>query len=114
MKETVLEHIEEGYLDPIIFQQVSSSFSWGPVKIIFDIDIDKPEIRVKVKLAGTKIGSGTLNPKKTTITIGGSVSGFKAEVKLKADFPKQKLTYKIEVCVPLLGCKNKKGTLVSW
>jgi len=113
-KSDALAHVQEGQLHESALQQFCNSFSVGPVKVNYCLDLSIPQITVEVFVAGVRIGGGTINPQHPTVTIGGSVAGFKAEVTLTADFSKRQLTYKITVCVPILGCKNYDGVLFSW
>jgi hypothetical protein len=111
---TGLNHIQDNQIDERALQTFCNSVTIGPVKIEYCVDLTVPEITVKVYLAGILIGSGTINPSNPSITIGGSALGFKAEVTLTADFSKRQVTYKIEVCAPIVGCKAYSGVLFSW
>lgn len=109
-----LAHLKEGQLDEKTFQQFCNSFSISALTIKYCIDLSVPEITVEIYLLGVKIGGGTINKNNPSITIGGSVDGFKAEVTLTADFNKDQLLYKVTLCAPFVGCKDYSGVLFSW
>lgn len=112
--DTALQHIQEGQLDASALEQFCNSFSVGPVRINYCVDLGIPQITVELYLAGVRIGGGTINPQHPTITVGGSVAGFKVEATLSADFNARQITYSITVCAPIFGCKTYSGTLFSW
>jgi hypothetical protein len=109
-----LAHIKDGQIDPKAFQQFCNSFSIGVLTINYCVDVSVPQVTFTVTLLGVQIGSGTLNAQNPTVTIGGSVSGFKAQVTLSADLSKKQITYDITLCVPIAGCKQFTGVLFSW
>lgn len=113
-KIDALAHIQEGQLHETAMQQFCNSFSVGPVRINYCIDLTVPQITFEIYVAGVRIGGGTINPQNPSVTIGGSVDGFKVEATLTADFPARQLKYKIVVCVPILGCTTYEGILFSW
>jgi hypothetical protein len=114
MEQNLLAHIEENRIDPTTLDQFCNSVTIGPVKINYCIDLTVPQITFEIYLAGVRIGGGTINTSNPTVTLGGSVDGFKAELTLTADFPGKKVTYKLTVCVPFFGCTTYEGTLFSW
>jgi len=109
-----LGHIQDGQIDKAALAQFCNSVTIGPVKINYCIDTAVPQITIDVYVSGTRIGGGTINTSNPTITIGGSVAGFKAEVTLTANFSAKNVTYSITVCVPIFGCTAYSGTLFSW
>lgn len=109
-----LSHLKEGQLDAKTFQQFCNSFSISALTIKYCVDLSVPEITIEIYLLGVKIGGGTINKNNPTLTLGGSVAGFKAEVTLTADFSKDQITYKITLCAPIVGCKDYSGVLFSW
>jgi len=111
---TGLKHIPDNKLEKAALMTFCNSFSIGPVKVDYCLDLSVPEVRVEVYLLGVRIGGGTLNPSNPSVTIGGSVAGFKAEVTLTADFSAKQITYKVEVCAPIVGCTDYDGVLFSW
>jgi hypothetical protein len=113
-KKDALAHVQDGQLDASALQQFCNSFSVGPVTIKYCVDLTVPQITVEIYLAGVRIGGATINPQHPSVTIGGSVAGFKVEVTLTADFSKRQLTYNITLCAPIIGCKTYSGVLFSW
>ncbi len=109
-----LAHIPEGHLHATVFESYCNSYSQGPIKIEYCVDLSIPQVSVAVYLVSVRIGGGTIDPSHPSITIGGGVAGFKAEVTLTADFGAKHLKYKIDLCAPLVGCKTYNGTLFSW
>lgn len=109
-----LAHIKDGQIDPKALQQFCNSFSVGPLTINYCIDPSGPQVTFTITLAGVKIGSGTLNAQTPTVTIGGSVAGFTAQVTLTADFSASQVTYDITLCAPIVGCTQHTGVLFSW
>jgi hypothetical protein len=106
--------VKEGQLHPSALQQFCNSVSIGPFRIEYCLDLSVPQITIEVYLSGVQIGGGTINTQNPSITIGGSVSGFKAEVTVTADFNKRQATYNITLCAPIVGCTTYQGVLFSW
>lgn len=111
---TGLKHIADTQLHESAFNNFCNSLTIGPVKVNYCIDLTIPQVTFQVYLAGIQIGSGTIDPQHPCVTIGGSVAGFKAEVTLCVDPAKKQVTYEIEVCAPIVGCKKWTGILFSW
>jgi hypothetical protein len=101
-------------IDEAAFSQFCNSFSVGPVRINYCVDLTVPQVTFEVYVVGVRIGGGTLNAANPTITIGGSVAGFTVEANLTVDFSARQITYSIRVCVPVLGCRTYSGVLFSW
>jgi len=108
-----LAHIKANSFDPKSLAFFNNSISFGPVKIEYQLDLSIPQITFSVYLLGTRIGGGTVNTTNPSITVGGSIDGFKVEAKLTADFDGKKVTYDISLETPL-GGKHYSGTLFSW
>lgn len=111
---TGLKHIQDNQVHESIFNAVCNSFSWGPLKIDYCVDLTIPQVTFHVFLAGIQIASGTINPQNPCVTVGGGALGFKAEVTLCIVPDKKQVTYKAEVCAPIVGCTSKSGILFSW
>jgi hypothetical protein len=106
---TGLKHIGDNQVD---LQALSDlELKIGPVTVDLEIDLAEPEVTVAVYLLGVRIGGGKLDVQNSSLTIKGSITGFKAEITLSANFPKQLIEYKAEVCVPLGGCKDYTGSI---
>jgi hypothetical protein len=113
-KISALEHVPEGQLHDSALQLFCNSFSVASVRLDYCLDLSVPQVSFEIYISGVRSGGGVINPQHPTITIGGSVSGFKAEVTLTADFEARQLAYNITVCLPIVGCTNYQGTLFSW
>src|ERR1700682_1800851 len=83
-KSNALDHVKEGQLHESALQQFCNSFSVGPVKLDYCVDLSVPQVSFEIYVAGVRIGGGIINPQHPSVTIGGSVDGFKAEVTLTA------------------------------
>ncbi len=114
MKATGLVHIEDNHAHESTLSQFCNSLSIGPLKIDYCVDLTIPQVTFQVYLAGIKIGGGTINPEHPCIKVGGGALGFKAEVELCLDVENRQVTYDVEVCIPIAGCKRHKGVLFSW
>jgi hypothetical protein len=114
MAQVTLAHIKEGHIDAAALAFWSNSIEIGPIRIEYSLDLSVPQIAFSVYLSGTRIGGGTINPTNPSVTVGGSVDGFKAEAKITADFAAKKATYDIDVIVPIIGHKHYSGTLFTW
>ena len=111
---TGLAHVDDQQYAASALFSYSNSFSVGPLEIEYSVDTQNLEISVEVDLAGVQIGSGTLSASNPSLTLGGGVAGFKAEVTLTASFNQKQVTYALELCAPILGCTDYNGVLVSW
>ncbi|MEM7052635.1 MAG: hypothetical protein AAF604_23430 [Acidobacteriota bacterium] len=111
---TGLRHIEDDQIHESTLSQLCNSFTIGALKIEYCVDLSVPQVTFQIYLAGIKIGGGTINPSDPCLKIGGGALGFKAEVELCLNADDSEVTYEIELCVPVLGCKTYKGVLVSW
>lgn len=112
--KNTLSSIQDGEIHASAMQQFCNSFSVSVLTIKYCVDLSVPQLSIEIYLAGIKIGGGTINPTNPSITIGGSVLGFKAQVTLTADFTKNQVTYKITLCAPIVGCTDYSGILFSW
>lgn len=101
-------------IEEAAFSQFCNSFSVGPVRIKYCLDLTVPQVTFEVYVVGVRIGGGTLNPSKPSLTVGGSVAGFTVKATLTVDFKARQIKYSIKVCVPILGCKTYSGVLFSW
>ncbi|HVR97336.1 MAG TPA: hypothetical protein VMW27_12025 [Thermoanaerobaculia bacterium] len=111
---TGLRHIKDDQVSESFFQSFSNSFSVGPLKINYTVDLAIQQVTFQVYLVGIQIGSATINPQHPCATVGGGALGLKAEATLCIDPPKKKVTYDVEVCAPFSGCRKWAGTLFSW
>jgi hypothetical protein len=120
---TALDHIEEGFVyhdgeskrlytpgdaksaEAVLLKQCIN-WNAGPLSVHACLDTSGPSVSVEVTLLGHKIGSCTLSPSKQDCSIGGSIDGFKAEVKLGLQTNPLGLAISAKVCAPIVGCKS--------
>jgi|GEM_PF-5053394 hypothetical protein len=126
---TALDHIEEGFVyhdgeskrlytpgdvesaEAVLLRQC---VNWGygeVLRIHACLDTSGPSVSVEVTLLGYKIGSCSLSPSKQDCSIGGSIDGFKAEVKLGLQMNPLALVISGKVCAPVVGCKSFSVTI---
>ncbi|MBD2755450.1 hypothetical protein [Spirosoma validum] len=92
----------------------SSSISFGPLTITWNLDLSVPQIAVGASLLGVSIGQAVLNPSNPSVTLGGSVGIAKATVTLTANFSQEELDYSVDVESFGHTIVNKSGRLFSW
>ncbi|MEA2839936.1 MAG: hypothetical protein QOF41_1266 [Methylobacteriaceae bacterium] len=63
-------------------------------------------LQLRTPVGSKTLGHAVLNAQHPTITLGGSISSFKAQVKLSFDVHKLNLSAEATICVPFLGCKR--------
>ncbi len=68
-------------------------------------------LTLETPVGSATLGSATIDPSNPTVTIGGSVGGFKAEATLSFNFSTLVLSFSAQVCAPFLGCKSASGSL---
>jgi len=125
---TALDHIEEGFVyhdgeskrlyttgdaksaEAALLQQCIN-WGLGPLSIHACLDTSVPSVSIQVTLIGYTIGSCTLSPTKQDCSIGGSLDGFKAEVKLGLKTNPLALVISGTVCAPIVGCKSFSVTI---
>jgi hypothetical protein len=112
VKASGLAHIQDHQIDDKVFSQHCVDWSVWVLSISACIDVSVPEANVDVKILGTSIGKCVLSPSHQDCKIGGSVDGFKAEVKLRIDGNCLKVS--AEVCAPIVGCKKWEHDLFCW
>lgn len=108
---TGLEHIQKGQLDERVFSQICNTWGVGPLSIEFCYDLSVPSISASVKLLGVILGTCMINPNDPKCTLSGSVDGFKAEATIDVNFGEKKITLIVELCAPVIGCKDYPATL---
>lgn len=78
--------------------------------VVLSYDVQATMIQVdltlQTPLGNVSLGHAQLDPQHPSITLGGSVAGFKAEVTLSFDFSTLELTGTATVCAPFVGCKK--------
>jgi hypothetical protein len=73
-------------------------------KLDVSLNLDTP-------FTSTELGHSTLDSKHPSIKLGGSASGFKAEVEFDLDTHKMVLTMKATGCAPGVGCTSGSTSL---
>lgn len=111
---TGLPHLSADDIGSSALQTLCNEFSVGPLSIRSCIDTTVPEATISVRLFGVRIGGGTIDENSSTLTVGGGVAGYKAEVTIEGHFSAQRIEYAIELCVPIQGCRDYRGILISW
>lgn len=84
------------------------SFAGASIQVCFSISGNNINLKavLKTPLGDITLGSATLNPSHPSVTLGGSISGFKAEVTITYDIGKSELCISGKLCAPFLGCKS--------
>jgi len=109
-----LSHIQDFQVDASALDAINGSVSVGSLQIGYSVDPEAPSVTLTAQLAGVTIGTGTLTPSNAQLTLGGGVSGLKAEVVLTANFQSKQVTYDATLTAPLVGSTERTGTLISW
>lgn len=103
---------------PIDVAALASKFSgsktFGPLKVTYDLDIQKLELTASFSLYGHSIGHMVLNPENPTATVSDSVGIAKASASLTVDFAKKEVLYDIDVEAFGEHIVDQKGILYSW
>ena len=107
---------EEQFIEQELFA-LSARWSLGPLSTeVESIKID--EVKVSVKLLGTKVAAVTLKPDKSFFNFNVNVGLAKLELALRADFSKKVLRAEGKVCGRKLptswSCKSFNTTIISW
>jgi len=89
----------------------SGSITIGPIKIDYSWSLNPPEFDFTAYLLGVQIGSGTINAQNPSITVGGSVDGFKAEAKVTLGMNPLQIVIVLTICAPFVGCYSKTITI---
>ena len=76
----------------------------------FSINDLHADVTLVTPVGSVRIINADLTPSNPSITLGGSIDGFKAEASVSFDFSSMNLTASGEVCAPLVGCK--RGSVV--
>ena len=109
---TGLPHIQEGQLNERIFAQICNTWEVaGILTIEYCHNLPVSSVSVTVKLLGVTLGTCSLDTNNPQCTVGGSVDGFKAEVTTQVDFTQHTITLTVELCAPIVGCKDYSTTL---
>lgn len=105
------------YSTPDNAQILNTCWSFGPLEVCVT-KISNDRVDVEIKLAGVRIGSGTLTAGNTSVCASANVQLVKAALCVKADFPGQIVWVEGEVCTRRWDggwdCNAFKTKLISW
>jgi hypothetical protein len=78
------------------------------LKICYSLSNDEVSVSAELvtPLGNVNLGSATLTPNNSSVTVGGHIAGFKAEVTISFDFHSLVLKVCGKVCVPIFGCTS--------
>ena len=108
----------EGFFDePSFEEKILSCWGIGPLDVCAT-KIAADRVDVEIKLAGVRIGHGTLSAANSKICASASIGVVKAKVCVRADFPGHTVWAEGEVCIrKILGgwsCRGFKTKILSW
>lgn len=90
----------------------NGSISFGPLTLSWNFTLEPLAFNASATILGVNIGQVTLDAQHPTMTIGGHVSKFTAEITLTLDIPSQTVSYHVVVSVPFFGdIINKSGNI---
>ncbi|RAK67111.1 hypothetical protein [Hymenobacter edaphi] len=90
----------------------NGSISFGPLTLSWNFTLDPLAFNASATILGVSIGQVTLDAQHPTMTIGGHVSKFTAEITLTLDIPSKTVSYHIVVQVPIIGTIiDKSGSI---
>lgn len=105
------------YSEPNMVQTLESCWGLGPLSVCARM-VPVGQIEVSIKLAGIKIGSGTISAKNNKICASANVGLVKASVCVRADFPNSTVWVEGKICRRKLdlswNCDPFKTKLISW
>jgi hypothetical protein len=116
IEPTGLKDIKDDQFHGSILENVCNSFSMGPVRIDYCVDLSRPSVFLKVFINDEPIGIALLTEQDRCSTIMGGRNGVRTAITLCLDPDKREVTYEIETCLILYhwGCSRVRGILYSW
>ena len=103
--------------DPTFEPELLSCWSMGPLQVCGKI-VSGDRVEVEIKLAGIRIGSGTLSAGNSQICASGNVALFKVKVCVRADFPGKTVWVEGQLCTRKFpsgwSCRGFRTKLISW
>lgn len=80
----------------------------GMIQVCYTLSNDEVKISVELKtpLGSVSLGSATLNVNNPSVTLGGGIAGFKAEVTISINFQTLELKLCGKLCAPFAGCTS--------
>lgn len=112
------ESSELAFFDEAEFAEtLSACWGIGPLQVCV-ASISKDAVTVEIKLAGIRIGSGTLTAGNSRICASANVGVVKAKVCVTGDFPNSTVWVEGEVCTRKFpsgwSCRRFKTKILSW
>lgn len=105
------------YSEPDMVETLESCWGLGPLSVCARF-VSADQIEISIKLAGVKIGSGTISTKNNKICASANVGLVKASVCVRADFPKRDVWVEGKICHRKWdlswSCSKFKAKLISW
>ena len=98
------EHIDQ------LANNGGGSISFGPLTLSWNFSLNPLAIDLNATLLGVSIGHVTISPSNPTVTIGGSVGPFTAEVTLTLDTATMQINYHI-VVKAIVTIIDKSGSI---
>lgn len=97
-------------LEQVLFQKCIQ-WSLGPLTIKLCVDTSPLSLSVEASLLGYTIANCTLTPAKPSCTIGGTIAGFTAQIKITLETSPLAVNLDGKLCAPLVGCKEFDVTI---
>jgi hypothetical protein len=111
MATDILAHIQEGQVDASMFERVCHTFSIGPASLELCINLNPISVQAKLSILGVTVANCLLDATHQQCKLGGSFSGFKAEVVISLNIPAKTITIEFKLCAPIIGCTSKSFTI---
>lgn len=80
----------------------------GMIQVCYSLSNDEVKVTAELKtpLGNVSLGSATLNANNPSVTFGGGVAGFKAEITVSINFQTLELKLCGKLCAPFAGCTS--------
>ena len=103
--------------EPAFEEMINACWSLGPLQVCAR-SIGADRIEVDIKLAGIRIGSGTLTVGNNQICVSGNVQIFKVKLCVRADFAGKTVWVEGQLCTRKItggwSCRKFKTKILSW
>lgn len=86
----------------------------GPIQVCYDVNTSTPSAVISLKVAGTTVFSGQINPSKPCVSFKGSVGVAKFDLAVCLKVAEKRITLSGKACVVFAGCKSFNITLIKW
>ncbi len=113
-----MESTELGlFEDPSFEEMINACWGLGPLQVCARY-APPDRVEVEIKLAGIRIGSGTLSVGNNQICASGNVQIFKVKLCVRADFPNKTVWVEGKLCTRKLptgwSCRKFRTKILSW